>query len=325
VAAALQLSLACGNYDINDALLRGEVTAQGLELNVQAYSSPERHRRMSRGLEFDACEFSLATYLMIHDRQRLPVTAIPAFPHRRFRHGFVFVNRDRGITEPKQLEGRRVGIRNWETTAGLWARGILADEYGVDLTSIVWVAQDDEDVPLEHAGAYRIERVPDGSTVTGMVATGELDALIYPELPRTILTGDARVLPLFPDARQVEIAYFEKTGIFPIMHTVLVRKDIVEAHPWVARNLLTAFQESKDRAFEAMQDPRRVSLAWFRDALLEQVRIMGPDPWAYEFEPNRRVIETMIRYADEQGLISGPFPPEDLFERSTLERLPAYV
>jgi 4,5-dihydroxyphthalate decarboxylase len=123
----------------------------------------------------------------------------------------------------------------------------------------------------------------------------------------------------------VEIAYFEKTGIFPIMHTVLVRKDIVEAHPWVARNLLTAFQESKDRAFEAMQDPRRVSLAWFRDALLEQVRILGPDPWAYEFEPNRRVIETMIRYADEQGLISGPFPPEDLFERSTLERLPAYV
>lgn len=325
MAPALQLSLACGRYDINEALLRGEVAPQGVELNAQAFPSPERHRRMSRNLEFDVCEFSMATYLMIHDRRSLPVTAIPAFPHRRFRHGFVFVNSEAGITEPKQLDGRRVGIRNWGTTAGLWVRGILADQGGVDLTSIVWVAQDDEDVPLEHAAAYRIERVPEGKTVTRMVETGELDALIYPELPRSILTGDPRVRPMFPDARQAEIAYFEETGIFPIMHTVLVRKDIVEAHPWVARNLLTAFQQSKDRAFQAMQDPRWVSLAWFREALEEQVRILGPDPWAYEFEPNRSVLETMIRYAHEQGLIARRFAPEDLFERSTLERLPAYV
>jgi len=322
---ALHLSLACGRYDINEPLLRGEVSPQGVELNVQAYPSPERHRRMSRNLEFDVCEFSMATYLMIHDRQLLPVTAIPAFPHRRFRHGFVFVNSAAGISEPKGLEGRRVGIRNWETTAGMWARGMLADEYAVDLKSIVWVAQDDEDVPLEHAGTFRIERVPEGKTVTAMVETGELDALIYPELPQSILGGDPRVRPLFPDAKQAEIAYFKKTGMFPIMHTVLIRNDIVETHPWVARNLLTAFQESKDRTFRAMQDPRRVSLAWFRDALQEQVRILGPDPWAYEFERNQPVLETMIRYAHEQGMIARPFPPEDLFEPSTLERLPAYV
>jgi 4,5-dihydroxyphthalate decarboxylase len=195
----------------------------------------------------------------------------------------------------------------------------------VDLKSIAWVAQDDEDVPLEHAGTFRIERVPDGKTVTAMVETGELDALIYPELPQSILAGDARVRPLFPDAKQAEIAYFKKTRMFPIMHTVLVRKDVVETHPWVAQNLLTAFQESKDRTFRAMQDPRPVSLAWFRDALQEQVRILDPDPWAYEFERNRPVLETMIRYAHEQGMIARPFPPADLFERSTLERLPAYV
>jgi 4,5-dihydroxyphthalate decarboxylase len=325
VASTLHLSLACGLYDINEPLLRGEITAQGIDLNVQAYPSPERHRRMSQHLEFDVCEFSLATYLMIHDQGVLPVTAIPAFPHRRFRHGFVFVNSAAGIREPGQLTGRRIGIRNWATTAGVWARGLLADDYGVDLKSITWVAQDEEDVPLEHAGDYRIERASHGQTVTAMLETGELDALIYPELPRAVLAGDARIRPLFADARQAEIAWFERTRIFPIMHTVLVRQAIVEAHPWVARNLLTAFQQSKDRAFEAMRDPRRVSLAWFREAFEEQRRILGDDPWAYAFEPNRHALETMIRYAHEQGMIARRFPPEDLFERSTLETLPAYV
>jgi 4,5-dihydroxyphthalate decarboxylase len=325
VASTLHLSLACGRYDINEPLLRGEVSPQGIDLNVQAYASPERHRRMSQHLEFDVCEFSLATYLMIHDRGDLPVTAIPAFPHRRFRHGFVFVNSATGIREPAQLAGRRIGIRNWATTAGLWARGFLADDHGVDLESITWVAQDEEDVPLEHAGDYRIERVSPGQTVTAMLETGELDALIYPELPHAAVAGDPRIRPLFEDAKAAEIAWFERTGIFPIMHTVVLRKAIVEAHPWAARNLLTAFRESKDRAFEAMRDPRRVSLAWFREAFDEQRRILGDDPWAYEFEANRHALETMIRYAHEQGMIGRRFPPEDLFEGSTLESLPAYV
>ena len=120
---SLHLSLACGAYDVNSALFTGQVAPQGIELNVQTYSSPERHRRMSLHLEFDVCEFSMATYIMLHDRAELPVTAIPAFPHRRFRHGYVFVNADAGISEPRQLEGRRVGVRTWVTTAGLWLRG----------------------------------------------------------------------------------------------------------------------------------------------------------------------------------------------------------
>jgi 4,5-dihydroxyphthalate decarboxylase len=321
----LHLSLACGSYDINAGLVSGEVAPQGVELNVQTYSSPQRHARMALNLEFDVCEFSLATYLLLHDLKTHPVTAIPAFPHRRFRHGFIFVNADGGIREPKQLEGRRIGIRTWQTTAGLWLRGILSDEYGVDLTSIEWIAQDEEDIPLSHTGAFRIERVPAGRTVTGMLEAGEIDALIYPELPEGLLSGGSRIRPLFTDAKQAEIDYFRKTGFFPIMHTVLVKTEIVEAHPWVARNLLIAFQESKDRAFRAMNDPRRVSLAWFREAFEEQRQILGDDPWAYEFERNRAVLETMVRHAHEQGLIGHRFPPEELFVPSTLAALPQYV
>jgi 4,5-dihydroxyphthalate decarboxylase len=271
------------------------------------------------------CEFSLATYIVLHDRAELPLTAIPAFPHRRFRHGYIFVNRAAGIRSPEDLNGRRVGIRTWETTAGFWLRGILADDYGVDLTSIDWITQDPEDVPLADPSRFRIRRVDSGETVTAMLADGALDALLYPETPESIRGGDPRVAPLFPDAKRLEIAYAQRTGFFPIMHTVVVQQRLVEAHPWLPEELLGAFRRSKDAAFARMADPRRVSLAWFHDAMEEQTRILGPDPWSYEFEPNRMMIETMIRWAHEQGMIRAPFDARDLFVPATLEAPPVYV
>lgn len=321
----LQLTLACGPYDINDALIRGDVAPQGIELTVLTYPSPERHWRMSRGLEFDICELSMASYLMLYDRGSFPAIAVPAFPHRRFRHGFIFVNTAAGIGEPKDLDGRRVGVRTWQTTAGLWARGILQDDYGVDLGSIEWVSQDAEDVPLEQASRYRIHRVDDGNSVVAMVARGDLDGLIYPDLPEGLLGPGSSVVRLFPEPKAIEIEYVARTGYFPIMHTVVIRRAIVDAHPWVARNVLEAFEESKARAFLAMRDPRRVSLAWLAEALEEQERVLGPDPWAYDFASNRAALETMIRWSYEQGMISRRLPPEELFARATLEPLPRYA
>ncbi len=323
--AAVHLTLACGTYDINQGLITGEVAAQGIELTVITAPSPERHWRMARNAEFDACEFSIGSYLMIHDRGEPQVVAIPAFPHRRFRHGYIFVASAAGIFEPILLEGRRVGLRTWQTTAGLWARGMLQDDHGVDLRSITWVIQDDEDIPLPRDHGYRIERVPNGRSVTEMLVTGELDALIYPDVPDAVRRGDPRVRRLFPDPRAAEMDYFARTGFFPIMHTVLIRRSIVEAHPWVAQELLTAFETSKERAFAAMADPRRVSLAWFTEALDEQRRVLGPDPWSYSFERNRQALETMIRWSHEQGMISRRFPAEELFAPSTLEDLPGYI
>lgn len=321
----IPLSLACGPYDINQGLITGAVVPQGIDLTVVTAPSPQRHWRMARNLEFDVCEYSLASYLCLHDRDALPVIAIPAFPHRRFRHEYIFLNAAAGITEPKQLEGRRVGIRTWQTTAGLWVRGILQDEYGVDLRSIEWLAQDVEDIPLADPDKPRIALVGAGKAVTTMLETGELDALIYPEMPGSVTTGDPRVTKLFPNSKAAEIEYFGKTGFFPLMHTVIVRREVLERHPWAARELLAAFRASKDLAFANMRDPRRVSLAWFGEAMEEQERILGKDPWCYEFEPNRRALETMIRWAHEQGLIARRFPAQELFADSTLVELPHYV
>ena len=325
MSTAVHLTLACGTYDINQGLITGEVVPQGIELTVITASSPERHWRMVRDAEFDACELSIGTYLMVHDRDDPEVVAIPAFPHRRFRHGYIFVATASGIREPKQLDGRRVGIRTWQTSAGLWARGILQDDHGVDLRSITWIAQDEEDIPLPGDHGYRIERVPEGRSVTDMLVAGDVDALIYPDVPDAVRRGDPRVARLFPDPHSAEIDYFSRTGFFPIMHTVLIRRSIADAHPWIPRELLTAFETSKRRAFAAMTDPRRVSLAWFTEAMEEQHRILGPDPWSNNFQLNRPALETLIRWSHEQGMIGRPFPADELFAASTLVDLPHYV
>jgi 4,5-dihydroxyphthalate decarboxylase len=321
----IQLSLACGDYDINRALIDGDVVAQGVDLSVITAPSPQRHWRMIRNAEFDVCEFSLGSYITAHDRGEWPVIAIPAFPHRRFRHGYIFVHAGAGIDDPSRLNGRRVGIRTWQTTAGLWARGILQDDHGVDLRSITWVAQDEEDVPPLPGHGFRMERAPAGREVTEMLEAGDLDALIYPELPEAVRYGDPRVARLFPETKAAEVAYVQRTGYFPLMHTVVIRQALADAHPWLPRELLAAFQASKQRAFARMRDPRRISLAWFAEALAEQRRILGDDPWAYDFERNRSALETMIRWSHEQGMIRRRFDPEELFHPSTLTDLPHYV
>jgi 4,5-dihydroxyphthalate decarboxylase len=324
VPSRIPLTLACGSYDINEALVDGTVAPDGVDLTVLTYPSPERHWRMIRHAEFDACELSLASFLMLHDQGR-GVRAIPAFPHRRFRHGSIYVNAAAGIDRPTDLEERRVGLRAWQTTAGLWARGILQDHHGVDLTTIDWVCQDEEDVPFEAPGRFRLRRVADGESVTAMLEQGELDALIYPEVPAAIHRGDPRVRTLFEDPKAEEIAYFEATGFFPIMHTVVIRDPIAEANPWLPRNLLLAFRASKDLAFRRAVDPRRISLAWVAGLIAEQRRILGEDPWSYAFAPNRDLLAQMIRWSHEQGMIARAFDPEELFFPAAIDELPTYV
>lgn len=314
------LTLACGDYDINRALADGRVRPQGVDLTVLTLPSPERHARMAVHREFDICELSMATYLAMIGAGDRSLVAVPAFPHRRFRHGFIFVGPASRIESPEQLNGRRVGLRTWQTTAGLWARGILQDDHGVDLRSIEWVTQDPEDVPMKGMDGYRIRRVDPSTTVLEELRAGQLDALIYPEAPR-----HGGVRRLFPDPKAAEIDYHRRTGIFPIMHTVVIRRELVAAMPWLAREVLDAFRRSKDEAFGALQDPRRVSLAWLREALEEQEAILGPDPWAYELPRNRSTLETLIRYAHEQGFVPERFPPEELFVSTSLDALPTYV
>lgn len=321
----LRLTLACGDYDINQGLVDGKTPVAGVDLVALTMPSPERHWRLIRHQEFDVCEFSMASYMLLRDRGELPYVAIPAFPHRRFRHSYLFVHSESGITEPKQLENKRVGLRTWQTTAGFWMRGILQDAYGVDLRSIEWLTQDEEDIPLELPSGYRLSRVPAGDDVDRMLLSGELGGLMYPELPPSYRNGDPRITCVFPDPKAEEQRYFQKTGIFPIMHTVIVREDLLRQYPWLSMNLVQAFRRSKDLAWEQMEDPRRVSLAWFREALEEQRRTLGRDPWPYDLENNRVALEAICRYAKDQGLTQRQFTPEELFDPASLDDPPKYV
>jgi 4,5-dihydroxyphthalate decarboxylase len=325
MAERLRLTLACGDYDINLGLVTGAVDIDGVDLVSFTRPSPERHWRLLRHQEFDICELSLASYLILRDRGELPYVAVPAFPHRRFRHSYVFVNSAMNITDPKQLEGKAIGLRTWQTTAGLWLRGILEDAYGVNTKSIEWVSQDEEDLPFELPAGYNLHRVRQGQDVDTMLVEGELAGLIYPEIPPSFRGGDPRIRRIFPDAKAEEQRYFERTGIFPIMHTVVIREELLKQYPWLSMNVVQAFRQSKDLAFERMEDPRRVSLAWFRESLEEQRRTLGIDPWAYDLAANRKDLEAFAHYAYDQGLTRKLFKPEDLFDPASLDDPPKYV
>ncbi len=320
----LRLTLACGDYDLLRPLIDGTVVPKGIELTLATLPSPQRHWRMLRHEEFDVCELSMASYLA--DRStRERFIAIPVFPHRRFRHSYIFVNVEAKIHRPADLKGRHIGLRTFQTTAGVWARGILQHDYDVDLRTIEWLTQDEEDLPLRAAEHFRLHRVPAGKDVDLMLVHGELDAVIYPEVLPSFRAGHPVVARLFPDYKTEEMAYFQRTGIFPIMHTVAFQRRVVEQDPWIAVNIMEAFEASKAECYRQLRDPRRISLAWVMHLLEEQEREMGPDPWAYGLEPNREALQAILRYADEQSITSRPLTAEDLFVPSTLDRAPKYV
>ncbi|HEY6364823.1 MAG TPA: ABC transporter substrate-binding protein [Candidatus Binatia bacterium] len=260
----LHLTLACGDYESIRALKEGTVKPDGIELTVLTdMTSDIRHWRMMRNREFDVAELSMSNYLMAR-YQGLPFAAIPVFLHRRFRHGFVFLNAGKGITKPTDLIGKKVGLRNFQATANLWIRGVLEHEYKVPHRQIQWFKQDEEEVEWTPPPDLNIQRVSADKNVEKMLVDGDLDALIHPELIQPILNKDNRVTRLFPNYRDLEMQYFKRTGIFPIMHTTAIKQEVVERYPWVPTNLMQAFEESKKTAYKRMENPRIVPLAWFR-------------------------------------------------------------
>jgi 4,5-dihydroxyphthalate decarboxylase len=314
MAGKVQMTLACGDYEIVRPLSEGLVQPDGIQLTVLTdMTSDTRHWRMIRGREFDIAELSMSNYLTAKYRG-LAFTAIPVFLHRRFRHGFIFINRNKGIAKPTDLIGRKVGLRNFSATSNLWIRGILEHQFQVPHKKIHWYTQDEEEVELDLPSDLSLQRIAQGKSVETMVVEGELDALIHPEVIKPILDRDPRVGRLFPHYKELEIDYYKGTRIFPIMHTTAMKEEIVERYPWVPINLFQAFERAKQIAYQRMENPRRVPLAWFRHAWEEQDEILGNDPWAYGLgEANRRNLQTLIQYSLEQGSIGRKMPLENLF------------
>ncbi len=324
IPAKVKLSWATGDYDTVSALIGGKVEPEGIDLVPIIASSPERHWRMLRHREFDVCELSMSSYLMAACRGE-PVIAIPVFPHRRFRHGYVFCNRDAGIEVPRDLIGKRIGLRTFQNTAAVWTRGILDEEYGLPVRSVEWLTQDEEPIEFKPPDGLTLRRVPPGGSIDEMLVRGELEAVIYPEVLPSFADGSPLVKRLFEDPKAEEIRYYQRTGIFPIMHTVAIHRDLVEEYPWVPVSLLKAFKESLAVCRGRMRDPRRIALAWVMDLAEEQARILGGDPWAPGLQQNRKALETLVRYSHSQGLIDREMPVEELFAASCLDELPKYV
>jgi 4,5-dihydroxyphthalate decarboxylase len=314
----VRVALAVGDYDLTRPLIDGTVTPRGVDLTVMTLPSPQRHWRMVRHREFDAAELSLSSYVVARSRGQDDLVAIPVFPHRRFRHGYVFLPASSDVDSAAALAGGRIGLRSWKTTAGVWLRGILSEHHGLPVDAVTWVAQDAEEVAIDLPGRIRLDRVPAGTTVTDLCAAGELAALLYPELPRQLGTGIRR---LFADPKAAEQRYFRDTGIFPIMHLVALRAELAERHPWLPDALYAAFDEARRLALAHLADARTTSVAWLAPAMVEERAVLGPDPWAYGLtEINRTALGTFLGYAREQGIAARDgLTPAGLFHPTTVD------
>jgi 4,5-dihydroxyphthalate decarboxylase len=321
---AIALTLACDLYDRTAPLAVGDIRPTGIDLTVLCLPVEEIFWRMNRHAEFDAAEMSFSSYLVRRSRGDDGLQAIPVFPSRMFRHSGIYVNADAGIERPEDLRGRRVGVPEYQLTANVWIRGILEDDHGVRPEDVVWVRGGLEqpgrveklavDVP-----GVRIEELGPTETLARLLADGAIDAYMGPRAPSTF--DGRRVRRLFADYRAVEEAYFARTGIFPIMHTVVLRRDVVERAPWVARSLYDAFCRAKERALARLGDPVALAdlLPWLLDEVERTRRLMGADWWPFGVEPNRRALETLVRYSHRQGLAARAVPVGELFIASTLD------
>ena len=323
----LCITLAFSAYDRVSALASGQVQPDGIDLNFLTLPVEETFFRMARHQEFDVAEMSLSTYCVTMARQTAPFIAIPVFPSRVFRHGSIFVSTRSGITEPQQLAGKRLACPEYQMTAPVWIRGILSDDYGVKVTEAehfnggIEQPGRDEKIKIELPSSIRLSNVGPDKTIAKMLADGEVDALLAARPPSTLHSRPQDVRRLFPNYAEVEREYYRRTKIFPIMHTVVMRRDVYEANRWIAQSLLKAFVEAQRKAYRDLSESHafKTMLPWLPSHVEEVKREMGDDWWPYGFARNRHTLDTFLRYHHEQGLSPRRLQPEELFAPESLE------
>jgi 4,5-dihydroxyphthalate decarboxylase len=319
-AGKLRLTMLTGGYDIVRALQDGTVQPKGIELVIGGYPGTRSiHDHVAAGKACDINEFNGGHYVVQKAHGRDDITAIPVFLHRRFRHGFIYINTNKGITKPSDLAGRRVACRSIGAAAAYWMRGHL-EEHGAPHRSITWVIQDPDDASEGAPPSTKIEVLPKGKNVEEMILTGEVDAIIMPNVSAAHAQGDPRIARLWPNYKEVETDYYRRTGFFPIMHVTTVPTEIVEKYPWVVESLTLAFEEAKQLAFKRVANPRNVPLAFWRTYWEEERAMLGDDPWQYGLSDlNKRNYDTLVGYVHDQ-VLDGKRPQlEDLFPKEAFE------
>ena len=323
----LFLTLAFGDYDRTRPLADGRVQAEGLDLNWAVMTVEEIFHRMAAHAEFDASEMSLSSYTIARSQGDERFIAIPIFPSRTFRHNAFWVNPASGIAKPQDLVGKRLGVPEYQFTAAIWGRGLLQHEYGVPPEAIRWFQGGQETpgrrerIPIKIPAGVSVESIGPERTLNAMMEAGELDAVFVTRLPKPYLQGSPHFRRLFPNYRDVERDYFRRTGLFPIMHTVVIRREIYDRHPWVAFSLYKAFRKAKDEAYHDMYESSalKVTLPWLLPEIEETRALMGKDPWPYGIEPNRKPLTTFLGYLHEQGLTSRLMTIEEIFAAPTVD------
>jgi 4,5-dihydroxyphthalate decarboxylase len=322
----LNLSVAVGPYDRTRALVDGTVQIDGVNAACMTLSPEEIFFRAFRHAEFDICELSLSSFTVKTAQGGGPYVGVPAFVSRAFRHTSIYVRTDR-IKKPADLKGKRVGVPEYQLTANVWARAILEDDFGVKPSDIQWVRGGIEDaarpekITIQLPPDVKLENAPEGKTISAMLAEGTIDGFIAPR-PPSLPKNTPNVGWLFPDPVQAAKDYFKRTGIFPIMHIVGVRRTLAEQHPWLPGAVLKAFEQSKAVAMEQLGDTSatKVTLPFVEERLAEARELMGEDFWPYGVAASRKSLESFLKHHHSQGLSSRLVTPEELFHPGTLEQ-----
>jgi 4,5-dihydroxyphthalate decarboxylase len=319
--ADLKLTLACWDSDRTRALIDRSVEPEGIDLDIKVLRPRETFRRMLDDQEFHASELSLASYTALVGRGNCPFIAVPVALSKIFRHSCIYVRKGAGIGKPEDLKGKRVGTSQYSSTALVFMRGMMQHDYGVKSSDIHWhmgplnTFAEKRLIPLDLPDDIRLDFLRPGETLEAMFEEGRLDALFSIYIPKLFLEGSPTIARLFPNFRQVEEDYYRRTGIFPIMHTVVLRKDVHREHPWVAKSLYDAFRKAKELALESLYDTDalKVALPFLLEHVEEARRVFGEDFWAYGLEANRATLAAIGRYVFEQGLSPRIVEADELF------------
>jgi len=324
--AKLNLSVAVGDYDRTRALIDGDVQIDGVDPVYMTLVPEEIFFRAFRAAEFDICELSLSSYTVKTAQGNSPYIAVPAFVSRAFRHTAIYVRTDR-VKKPEDLKGRKVGLPEYQLTANVWARALLDDDYGVKPADIHWIRGGIEEpgrpekLAIELPPGVRLDNAPEGTTISGLLEAGEIDGFIAPRPPTLLENGHPNIGWLFPDPVAVAKDYFKRTGYFPIMHVIGIRRTLAERHPWLPGAVFKAFEQAKAIGLAKLSDTSatKVTLPFVEEALKNARTLMGEDYWSYGVEQNRKVLDYFLGQHHAQGLSTRRVSVDELFHPGTYE------
>lgn len=324
----LNLSVAVGNYDRMRPLVDGEVQIDGVNPVFMLQEPEEMFFRAFRHADYDITELSMSSYVVKTAKNDCAYIGVPVFPSRAFRHTSVYIRTDRGIETPADLKGKRIGVPEYQLTANVWVRLFLDEDYGLKPAQLSWYRGGYEEVGrvekinLNLTDGVKVTNIPEHETLSHMLAAGELDAVIGPRAPSCFTNGHPQVGYLFKNPQQEAQAWYQRTGMFPIMHLLGIRKSLVEQHPWLPFSVYKAFEQSKQIALTRLTDTSatKVTLPFVEEQLHAARQLMGHDFWSYGFEPNRHTLERFLIQHHAEGLSSRLVKPEELFHPASMEQ-----